>query len=291
MTSSVRDCRLSCGSMATLACIWEVTAPKPGNVYRGADFDDVTFIDFVTAAVAIGPIIEAAKQTGFGETLLRAVDATKTTVGTNTNLGTLLLVVPLAMADGDKMAHVLANASFVIASTNARETRLLYEAINLARPGGMGTSSDADLAGEPPDCRVLEVMQLAADRDKIARELVTGFPEVARVAGEILDAYANEPLGEAIVTAALSLHARGPDSLIARKLGLAFAREASARAGAVLAERAISRENYLAARSDFDFWLRADGHRRNPGTTADVIAAALFLLLRTESLKLPVRFY
>ena len=26
-------------------------------------------------------------------------------------------------------------------------------------------------------------------------------------------------------------------------------------------------------RAEYDFWLRADGHRRNPGTTADVIAA------------------
>ena len=34
------------------------------------------------------------------------------------------------------------------------------------------------------------------------------------------------------------------------------------------------------ALADFDFWLRSDGHRRNPGTTADLIAAALFAGLR-----------
>ena len=30
----------------------------------------------------------------------------------------------------------------------------------------------------------------------------------------------------------------------------------------------------------FDRWLRADGHRRNPGTTADLVAATLFAAQR-----------
>ena len=32
----------------------------------------------------------------------------------------------------------------------------------------------------------------------------------------------------------------------------------------------------MAELAGFDAWLRADGHRRNPGTTADLIAATLF---------------
>ncbi len=38
-------------------------------------------------------------------------------------------------------------------------------------------------------------------------------------------------------------------------------------------------------------WLRADGHRRNPGTTADLVAAALFILLVEGRLPWPVQFY
>ena len=41
------------GVQATLACLWEATAPKPGNVYRGADFDDLTYADFITSAAVI----------------------------------------------------------------------------------------------------------------------------------------------------------------------------------------------------------------------------------------------
>ena len=65
-----------------------------------------------------------------------------------------------------------------------------------------------------------------------------------------------------------------------------MAGEVSLRAGRVLESDDYPREIAV-----FDFWLRADGHRRNPGTTADLIAAGLFVLLREERLDWPVRFY
>jgi triphosphoribosyl-dephospho-CoA synthase len=38
----------------------------------------------------------------------------------------------------------------------------------------------------------------------------------------------------------------------------------------------------------FDEWLRADGHARNPGATADLIAAGLFVALRDGTIQLPI---
>jgi triphosphoribosyl-dephospho-CoA synthase len=35
---------------------------------------------------------------------------------------------------------------------------------------------------------------------------------------------------------------------------------------------------------ELDDWLRGVGHQRNPGTTADLVAASLFVLLRTGRL-------
>jgi triphosphoribosyl-dephospho-CoA synthase len=57
----------------------------------------------------------------------------------------------------------------------------------------------------------------------------------------------------------------------------------------VLASGVPEGEDYLRALSDFDFWLRCDGHRRNPGTTADLIAAGLFAALRDGLLVPPFR--
>ena len=80
---------------------------------------------------------------------------------------------------------------------------------------------------------------------------------------------------------------RKPDSLIAAQM-----RAASCRRSAAIARRACSTSGspgddaYERALADFDFWLRADGHRRNPGTTADLIAAGLFVLLREGRVEL-----
>src|SRR5690349_6173570 len=94
--------RLSIGQCATLACLLEVTAPKVGNVHRGADFPDLTFTDFAASAVAIAPAMENARQTGVGRAALDAITATRQVVSTNTNLGMVLLIAPLAAAPRDE---------------------------------------------------------------------------------------------------------------------------------------------------------------------------------------------
>src|SRR5262245_36434157 len=96
--SELKTQNLTIGQCATLACLLEVTAPKVGNVHRGADFDGLTFADFVTSAVAIGPAMEQAAETGVGRAVLSAIQATRQLVATNTNLGMVLLIAPLAAA-------------------------------------------------------------------------------------------------------------------------------------------------------------------------------------------------
>ena len=88
---------LSVGRIATLACVLEVTAPKPGNVHRGADFEDVTFSDFLISAIAIGEVFDRP-HLSVGQTVLQAVQQTAALVGSNTNLGIVLLLSPLVAA-------------------------------------------------------------------------------------------------------------------------------------------------------------------------------------------------
>jgi triphosphoribosyl-dephospho-CoA synthase len=38
---------------------------------------------------------------------------------------------------------------------------------------------------------------------------------------------------------------------------------------------------------NLDVWLRAEGHSRNPGTTADLVTASLFAALRLGIMKVP----
>ena len=134
-------------------------------------------------------------------------------------------------------------------------------------------------------------MALAAERDLIARQYANGFREVL---GEALPALreslqAGQPLETAIVAAYLHLLARHPDSLIARKYGLAQASEVSRRAAELLDAGWPDREEAQAAlRRSSTLWLRQPSNRFNPGTTADLVTAALYAALREGTIPLPL---
>jgi triphosphoribosyl-dephospho-CoA synthase len=278
------------GECATLAALWEVTATKPGNVHRGADFEDATFADFATSAVVIGPIFQRAAEQRMGHLVLAAVEATRAAVGTNTNLGMILLMAPLAMAADDR--PLKDEIGRVLDSLDAEDARAVYEAIRLARPGGLGQVAEADVMSSPPR-DLIQAMRLAADRDLVARQYANGFSEVL---GFVLPRLSRAmergwALNDAIVYVHVqTLHAL-PDTLIARKCGQALVERAARLAAGVLDAGEPGEANYQAALADLDFWLRSDHHRRNPGTTADLVAAGLFAALRTGIIQLPVRFY
>jgi triphosphoribosyl-dephospho-CoA synthase len=271
---------------ATLACIYEATARKPGNVYPGADFDETTtYASFVKSAIAIGPFIEKAPSLGVGITVLDAVRATRDVVGSNTNLGTLLLIAPLAAVPAD--VRLEDGIGHVLAALTPDDTHHVYEAIRISQAGGLGRSATADVSSDPPpNLSLTEAMRLAADRDLVAKQYVNKFDDVfVGAAGAIEFGLAlNCGLESAILQAFLIQLAHFPDSLIQRKCGPAIAEEARVRAEGVLMSGGesdgLGSEKFQRALDDFDCWLRADGHRRNPGTTADLIAAGLFVLLR-----------
>ena len=50
---------------ARLACVLEVSAPKPGNVNRLHDFEDTRFDDFLASGIALGNVCEEAARNGF----------------------------------------------------------------------------------------------------------------------------------------------------------------------------------------------------------------------------------
>ncbi|MEQ8209978.1 MAG: triphosphoribosyl-dephospho-CoA synthase [Lacipirellulaceae bacterium] len=281
---------LPIGQCATLACIWEATAAKPGNVYRGADFEDLTYVDFLNSAAVIGPILENTPQERVGRVVRDAVQATQQAVGTNTNLGILLLIAPLAAQGlGDEQIEL----ERVLDSLTSDDTENVYEAIRLANPGGLGEVNSADVnEKDVPKITLVEAMELAADRDLVARQYANGFSEVHWLADRIEEFYGGgDSLNDAIVRGFLELLGREPDSLIARKCGVEFARKVSARGAAVLKYHGQRSNEYQGALADLDFYLRSDGHRLNPGTSADMVAAALFVLLRDGRLRLPVRYY
>jgi triphosphoribosyl-dephospho-CoA synthase len=281
--------QLSISQCATLACLLEAIAPKVGNVHRGADFDDLTFTDFAASAVVIGPVLDEAEKQGVGSTVLAAIRSTRQAVSTNTNLGMVLLLAPLAAVPREER---LATASVgqVLARLTADDCDKVYRAIGLAQPGGLGTVNDMDVGQSPPP-DLLDAMRAAADRDLVARQYAENYKIVLEEALPALrqGIARGWSLTEAIIHGHLSLIAAHGDSLIARKCGAELSQRAATIAKQVLAVGSPGDEDYYAAVSDFDFWLRSDGNRRNPGSTADLMAAALFAGLRDQLLPPPWR--
>ncbi len=265
--------------MIRAACVLEATARKAGNVHPQCSFPDLTYRDFVISAEAIAPILARTADLGVGAAILESVLATQKRVGRNTNLGVILLLAPLAAVP--PRLRLAAGIQEVLTGLSQEDAELAYRAIRLAHPGGMGQVDEQDVA-ETPTMTLLEVMRLAADRDLIARQYVEDYSLVLDFGVQYLKKVADferhwEP---AIIGLQLELLSRHADSLIARKCGLETAQEASRRAAAVLnAARPGTREAQEEL-NRFDRWLRADGNRRNPGTTADLIAAMLFAAFR-----------
>ena len=261
----------------TLACLLDVTVPKPGNVHRGADFEDATFLDFAASAVAIAPHIAKADSQPLGRTILDAITATQSVVGTNTNLGIVLLLAPLAaVARHTNRAKAIAGLMQQLTDQDSRD---VFKAIRLAEAGGLGTTDEMDVYDDTSQPHLLRAMELAKDRDRIAAMYVSDFDYLLnQLATELYENCAQFGIHDGILSSFLENMSRFPDTLIARKCGTKVAEEAATRASDVQ-KYPISSEEWYRGIAEFDFWLRSDGNKRNPGTTADMITAGIFLAL------------
>jgi len=265
------------------ACLCECRARKPGNVHPAASFDDLTFDDFVRSTEAIAPVL-AADSRPLGETILKAVGESRRVSGSNAHLGTILLLAPLARsaAAGPPREEI----SSVLNSTTIADAEAVYRAIHLAAAGGLGKAAEQDLA-TPPTVTLTEAMRLAEARDTIALQYATDFRLVfdwADRLSEQCDEF-NLDWERTVVTLFIQLLTEVPDTLIARKRGRVIAEQVSRKASALATLNPPADSAELA---EFDRFLRSDGNALNPGTTADLIAAILFVAFAEGRVHPPV---
>ncbi|SDF14049.1 triphosphoribosyl-dephospho-CoA synthase [Halorubrum xinjiangense] len=319
---------------ATLALLLEVAGtPKPGNVDRRRDLDDLRFEAFLGGAVgarsglelAAGSGIDAADPPAIGEAFERAVAGMADRAGTNTQFGCLLLLVPLVRATADPDRELSpAGLDAVCRATTVDDAVAFYrafEAVDVAvddpPPGAAGLDvrrgSDAEPALREREMALRDVLALSAESggsaetgsgtatdsvdpdrvpDRNAAEWTEGFPRTFRAAEWILTD--EGPLTDRAARAFLGLLAAEPDTLVASTRGAETAREASGRARAVLEPgggdpagpigdvSAVDADDVhdadLEAAESLAEAFVAEGV--NPGTTADLTCAALFVALR-----------
>jgi triphosphoribosyl-dephospho-CoA synthase len=292
-----------------LAILLESSAHKPGNVSVVTNFEGTHYEHFLASAVASAPYFEDAAERGIavskGEISVSEVGVGRIIAdcvaninlwqhGGNTLLGTVILLSPLAVAAGMTLnekgvydvRRLRKNLKLTVESTTPEDAVNLYEAVRIASPAGLGKVPDLDINSPDSAAKIMteeislyQVFKIASGYDTICSEWVNDY----RITFDFAYPYLTEQIKKtedlttAIVQTFLQVLAEYPDTFIARKAGLGRAEEVSAEASKILRlgglETPIGRESL----HKFDQALRRESNLLNPGTTADVIAAALAL--------------
>jgi len=172
-----------------------------------------------------------------------------------------------------------------VESTTPEDAVNVYEAIRTANPSGLGKVSDLDV-NDPNSVdkirkdrtSLYEVFKLASGYDLVCSEWVNNYPITFDLAYPSLRRQfeENKTLDSVIVLTFLEVLAEHPDTLIARKTSCEEARRISLTAKEVL-KLGIESSRGKQSLSRFDEELRRSSNLLNPGTTADILSAALSL--------------
>jgi len=274
---------------AQLALLLEVSAyPKPGNVDRTHDFVDTSYEHFLASSVAVYPVLREAavrKGRGVGELIRKGVEeSVKWQHGGNTHFGALLLLIPLAMAAGasdDCSTPELRNkANDIMRNTDVEDAIELYRAFPMAKVRVRRDVAELDVMNEASieeirnrQLSLFDILSISAPYDLVSRELVGGFEKSFRYAALIADFRDKRlRLNDAITHAYLNLLAEEEDTFVKMKFGADKSRYVKERARGIV-ERGYRRVEL----EEFDHELIKAGI--NPGSSADLIAAALFIAI------------
>lgn len=261
------------------ACIQEVSAPKPGNVNCLSDGHNMSTQNFIDSAHAIAPILCQSDQT-IGEMILGSVNATRTVVDCNTNLGIILLFAPLCKAitecqSFDNLPKAIDNT---LKDLTIKDAELTYQAIRIAEPGGLGKSNEQDIYSSPT-VTLKQAMALAKNHDSIAAQYLNNYRDIFELGltNLTLSINSGESVEWATAFAYLNLLSAMPDSLINRKQGLACATRVMNKSKRIV-KKMNGNSNLSQFETDITLWdNELKQNALNPGTTADMTAATLLI--------------
>ena len=261
----------------------EVSAtPKPGNVDREHNYSDTRYEHFLASVVAAYPVIReaAAKKKSFGKLLAKTVvESNLWQNGGNTHFGAFILLIPLAMAEGN-----MVKAYELVKNTTVQDAVYFYQAfaqanVKVAPVSRLSLEDSYTITQIQQQNKTLyQLMQIAEHDDEIAREWTRGFP-LTKKAHQLLTTYVKDTdINEAIVKTYLEILKDHPDTFIQTKHNKTTAIQTSKKSAAIVDK--IHKQGYLTMLPEIrEFDEQLLSKKINPGSTADIIISGLFLLL------------
>ncbi|MFC3958416.1 triphosphoribosyl-dephospho-CoA synthase [Halovivax cerinus] len=269
---------------AQLALLLEVAGtPKPGNVDRERDLSALRFEHFLAGAVGSRTGLDMAEAGDpVGAAFERSVAGMATQEGGNTQFGSLLLLVPLVSAAAAELTPE--RCDDVVSETTVADAEAFYRAFDHvsvavddppadAAALDVRRGSDAIPAVRERGLDLQSVLELGVPGDDVAREWVTGFERSFAAADRLGDR--SGPVVDRTAAVYLSLLAERPDTLVVTRHGESVAADVRERASTLAERDAVVTDR--PAVTTFADDLVAEGI--NPGTTADLVAAGLFIAL------------
>jgi triphosphoribosyl-dephospho-CoA synthase len=250
--------------IAQIASVLEVSGyPKPGNVHRTRDFHDMTFEDFLISGVVIGDTVKKAVINGekiktsisFGEAklgkfILEAVNETNKWISNNTNLGIIMMLMPIAISASisKDLNELKKNIGEILINTTVEDSINLYDAIKIADAGGMGNQKDFDVTDDNAKEELIannqtmfDVLKISSSWDSLANELTSRMPIVFEIGYPTFSKLKkNFPINLSTVITFLTILSNVPDTLISRKYGNEKAEEVSAMSNKILMDLNIN---------------------------------------------------
>jgi len=292
-----------------LAILLEVSAEKPGNVNLMSSFEGTTSQHFLASSVAASTSFQEASyrgiqvangklevgEVGLGQLIKSCTcDVNKWQKGGNTILGSIMLLMPIAAAAGMTLtgkdfeldfSRLRSNIDLAVKATTALDSVYLYEAVDIANPSGLNKAPDLDVKDPHSKERLLkenvtlfEVFRIASTYDDICAEWVNKYPITFDLAFPyMMEHLKSKSLNIAVVHTFLKILSEHPDTFIARKTNKEKAAGVSKEAGGVLELGGLETVEGKEKLKEFDQKLRSTQNKLNPGTTADLTAAALAL--------------
>jgi triphosphoribosyl-dephospho-CoA synthase len=272
---------------AQLALLLEVSAyPKPGNVDRTHDFRNTSYEHFIASSVAVYPVLREAAvgDRGVGELIRAGVEESIAWQrGGNTHFGALLLLMPLTMAAGacerTDMQELKREADEIMRNTSVDDAIEVYRAFSKGKVKVRRDVPEFDVMAEDSlnelrekGLSLYDVLSLSASYDLISRELVCGFKKTFGAALDLNDFAEAENINEAVSHAYLKLLSETEDTFVKVGFGTETSRYVKERAKEI-----VTSGYKLKEIEEFDEELIQK--EINPGSTADIIAAALFIAI------------